>query len=362
MQLKKLKTSTLIFILFSLQIFANTPGKDGFSFEIQGQFVKGKEGSWLYLNHKWEDKYFKDSTKLEANGQFKFKGKTKEQNMYWINNAENLSTPLIFFVDQEKIEISGHADSLPIARVKGGKTQNDYLNYLTLSGGFQNKKNEMGQAFSEAQNKGDQQKMMALQMEYQNLEQEEIASLYNFIKENNSSPVSGFVIYANFQENVNITKLEELYNNFSTTLKDSKYGKIASDKITKLKGTSIGYPANDFTQNTPDGKPIKLSSYKGKYVLVDFWASWCGPCRQENPNVVKAYQKFKDKGFDILGVSLDNNKDKWLKAIEKDKLTWTHVSDLKSWENAVAVMYGVRSIPTNLLIDKNGVIIAKNLR
>ena len=146
------------------------------------------------------------------------------------------------------------------------------------------------------------------------------------------------------------------------SIKESKIGKEIADRIALLSKVEEGKPAQDFTENTPDGKPISLSSYKGHYVLLEFWASWCGPCRAENPNLLKQYKLYNGKGFDVLSVSLDSDKGQWQKAIEKDALPWTHVSDLKGWNNAVAVLYGIRAVPASFLIDPSGKIIATGLR
>jgi peroxiredoxin len=140
------------------------------------------------------------------------------------------------------------------------------------------------------------------------------------------------------------------------------YGKIVKQQIDAARTGAVGTQAIEFSQANPDGQQVALSSFRGKYVLVDFWASWCRPCREENPNVVKAFNKYKDKNFTVLGVSLDQSRAPWVKAIEKDKLTWTQVSDLKGWSNEVAAKYNVQSIPQNFLVDPTGKIVAKNLR
>jgi len=158
------------------------------------------------------------------------------------------------------------------------------------------------------------------------------------------------------------TELEPLYSGLDPKMKDSYFGKKIKVALETAKTTAIGSAAPDFTLNDVNGKPVSLASFKGKYTLVDFWASWCGPCRQENPNVVKAYNTYKAKGFEILGVSLDDKKENWEKAIQQDNLGWKHVSDLKGWQSSAAALYDVKGIPMNFLLDKDGKIIAKNLR
>lgn len=177
-----------------------------------------------------------------------------------------------------------------------------------------------------------------------------------------SSPVAAFYLYRYFTYQLPLDGLKETRAKLSANLSDCPYVKDLDGIIKQLENVQIGQVAPEFALPDTSGKSVSLSDFRGKYVLLDFWASWCPPCRKENPNVVKAYQQYKDKNFTVVGVSLDKDKDKWLKAIEDDQLTWTHLSDLKYWDSEIPALYGVRGIPANVLLDPDGVIIAKNIK
>ena len=257
-------------------------------------------------------------------------------------------------------------DSLGNTEVTGSASHKDYLALKAKEAPYEAAEDALYKDYSTARKNKDSVGERVAENKIDSIESLVKEDVYKgFVKDyGKKSPVALYALAQYTGYSIDPVKAQPLYDQLAPSIKNLPAGKAFEKRIAVAKTLQIGRPALPFTETDTLGSPVSLASFKGKYVLIDFWASWCGPCRAENPNVVKAFNDYKDKGFTVLGVSLDRpgQKERWLKAIHDDRLAWTHVSDLKFWDNDVAQLYDVKAIPQNFLIDKEGKIIARDIR
>lgn len=306
-----------------------------------------------------------DSTMAEE-GKFSFKGQIEEPLFYILKIADGQQrTQTGFFLESGKVTIKGHKDSLYKAEVSGSKSNDQWKEWgiawrkIAVQAGPVYRRLDSATQKGKVKASPEDRKIFDDGMKYLNDQTGE--AVVAFMTKYPQSSVGPFIIIDRFISYPDPAMLAKTFSLAGETARNSYYGKKITEYRLIAAKTGIG-ARPDFAVADTSGKTVKLSDLRGKYVLVDFWASWCVPCRKENPNVVKAYRDYKGKGFEIVGISLDTKKDSWLKAIEKDSLTWSHVSDLKGWESGVVKEFGVTVVPTNFLVDREGKVIANNLR
>ncbi len=342
------------------------------SLEVAGGFtirgtIKNKPNQVIYLQEMApEGLIMIDSVKTSKNGSFSISANTQDflfcalqvspQQMVYlgVNNESDLNVNIDPSGSEFTYEVSG----------KGSDESRGLKELLELNKSYLIRINSIEKSASTINPNTDEgyEQMMKLSKDYNALMAERETKLFDFATSRGASFLPYFIVQYNVVNEPNFQWLELAVRSANKANPAAKYSKAISDRMAKEGKLMVGAVAPDINLAQPNGENLAMSSLRGKYVLIDFWASWCGPCRKENPFNVALYNKYKDKGFEIYGVSLDQDPNRWVAAIEKDGLTWKHVSDLKGWSSSAGQLYGIRSIPATVLLDPNGKIIAKNLR
>ena len=336
----------------------------GQEYVISGE-VKDADGKTVSLRQFRNQQPVEVATTTVQAGKFTLKGTVPypEFCMLYVDNQG----PVQFFIENSNIRILIDMQNITQSKVSGSKENDVFMEFMNELEKFAQQEKRLKDSYValNSSSVAAPDAVMNIRAQLEKMNTDRTSYMVNFVQKYSGKITAAFIVNSvnGLIQALTFPQLEQIANSFDSKTSQSQWVKPIKDQVTSMKQTAIGQPFMDITLKTPDDRPISISDYagKGKYVLLDFWAAWCGPCRNANPHVVELYKRYKDKGFEIVGISLDQTKDAWVKAIKDDNLTWPHMSDLKYWGSDAARLYSVSSIPHTVLLDKEGKIIAKGL-
>ncbi|MCT4599578.1 MAG: AhpC/TSA family protein [Marinifilaceae bacterium] len=356
---------SILFVALAAMVLLSCTNKPKYDIHLS---LKNSDAKKVYIGISDLNKFVIIDSAEVKNGKAHMSGSVVKTQRAYLFAKEFKNKEVPFYIENSRININLDAKDFKSVKIKGGNLQAQVEEYIGIKEYYTKKFYAARDKYNAERKKYNQNKDPKLKDNLDTLGYrisqvfvQQKKAIIDFIRKYNSSPVAIHTLSENIQSIRNIDAIKLLESFTGDAKKSSVYKSI--DKFVKKRATyAVGSVAPDFEMNTPEGKPFKLSSLRGKVVIMDIWASWCGPCRAENPNVKRIYKKFHKKGLEVLSVSLDDDKSKWVKAIKEDGLNWHHVSELNGWKSKVVKLYGVRGVPHIVIIDKKGVIVAKNLR
>ncbi len=349
----------ILFLTLVTIVLASCSQKPKNNTQITGN-IAGLDATEVYLMEREGRDFLVYDTAAIENGIFTFSLNTEMPEMRYL--ATDPARPFTdLFVEPGNITVNSNGEEMNEIVVAGTKNNDLYTSYKTKDNEINTRLYAVYDKYKQAKKEGNEDLALTFEKELDAIDKEQNDATLAFIKNNTNAVVSSFLMWR-YSYMFELEDMEPVYGTMSEEVKRSEYAQHVKERIDLLNSIAPGQPFIDFSMEDTKGNMVALSEMTGKVTLVDFWASWCSPCRAENPNVVEAYKKYHKQGFDIVGVSFDRDHGKWLEAIKEDNLTWHHVSDLSYWDNAAGKLYGIRSIPSSFLMDENGIILAWNLR